>query len=421
MPTPAFEFIRTLYQQGLASVEPTAVTVAALSSFPELRGQGRLVVLAIGKAAEPMALAAQRILVTDIHRGVVVTKQSTRGSELPSFEVFEAGHPLPTAASLQAGDAVLAAVSDLTAGDTVVALISGGGSALLEMPVDGVSLIDLQVTTELMMYAGADIHQLNTVRKELSAVKGGGLRRAMGDARCITLVLSDVLGNDPSVIASGLTVPSPPDPETAWKILRRLGLEDRVPESVRHTLLVDTVPAWEIDTSWDEIRVIADNDTILTAIASAAEARGLSVEVAWRNWQDDARELGEKIVTDCRATEVDLLIGGGEATSKVVGNGRGGRNSETALIAALALHGDETWTFASLASDGDDGNSRAAGGIVDGQTVDSEDAAWAALAESDSAGYLGKRGALLVTGQSGTNVNDIYIAVRNSAVLKDES
>ncbi|MCO5229191.1 MAG: DUF4147 domain-containing protein [Thermomicrobiales bacterium] len=420
MSTTAFDLIKQLYERGLESVEPTTVTIEALNSLSGFRGKGRIVVVAIGKAAEAMALAAQLTLGASINRGVVVAKQSTMRDDLTCFDVYEAGHPIPTGASLQAGEAVVSAVSGLKSHDTVIALISGGGSALLEVPVDGVSLAELQVTTELLMFAGADIHQLNTVRRALSAVKGGGLRRAIGDARCITLILSDVLGNDPAVIASGLTIPTPRDLKTAWQILRQFRIEDHVPESVRLALLGDSVPEDELDASRDEIRIIADNETMLTAIANAATEEGYAVEFAWRDWRGDARALGERMVADCLVTQADILIGGGEATCRVHGSGRGGRNTEAALIAALALRDDDTWTIASLASDGDDGNSGAAGGIVDGKTIDDENVARVALAESNTAGYLGDRGALLVTGQSGTNVNDIYVAVRNNVSLRNE-
>lgn len=416
MPTRQFEFIERLYRMSVEYADPQMATVGALQSLDDLHtADGRIVVVAVGKAAEAMFLGARSCLRQAIDRGVIVTKHAQKRDALGGYTLVEAGHPIPNDASLQAGEAGLAAVSDLTPVDTVIALISGGGSALLEAPRDGITLADMQVTTELLMHAGADIYDLNTVRKALSQIKGGGLRRAMGDARCITLLLSDVLGNDLSMIASGPTILEPDDPGKAWQILMDFGLQDRVPVSVQRELQTDAISVAEIDTSRDITRVIADNDTMVEAVASAAASAGFDTRISWRDWRGDARELGRIMAEGCLAADADILIGGGEATCKVLGNGRGGRNCEAALVAALALHGNDEWTIASLASDGDDGNSGAAGAIVDGNTVDDESAARAALAESNSAGYLAKRDALLIPGLTGTNVNDIYIAVRKSA------
>ncbi|MCA9833519.1 MAG: DUF4147 domain-containing protein [Thermomicrobiales bacterium] len=413
MPTASFELIRHLYERGLASVDPATVTKSALADLNT--DTGKLIVLAIGKAAVPMAQAARDIYGDRIDAGLLVTKQGQYTAEVEGFVGIEAGHPVPNLPSLQAGELALDIVADLTSGDTVLALISGGGSALMEAPVEGVSLAELQVTTEMLMHAGADIYDLNTVRKTLSQIKGGGLRRAIGAARCITLLLSDVLGNDRGVIASGPTILESIDPATDWKILKRHRVQDRVPESVLRVLQADPVPIEEVDTSRDIVDVIADNDTMIAAVAGAAESEGFTVQIAWPDWRGDARELGQRIVDDCLVSSTDVLIGGGEATCRVRGNGRGGRNSEAALITALALRGNDEWTVASLASDGDDGNSHAAGAIIDGTIIDDASAALAALEESNSAGYLSDRKALLVPGPTGTNVNDIYIAVRRSA------
>ena len=407
------ELILDWYQQALNAVDPVLVTRTALAELD--RGEGRLVVVAIGKAAGAMAAAAHDVLGDAISAGLIVTKSGQLTDEVDGFSAMEAAHPIPNESSLLAGERVLAAVSDLSADDTVIALISGGGSSLVEHPVDGVSLMDVQVTTELLMYAGAGIYDLNSVRKSLSAIKGGGLRRAIGDARCITLMLSDVLGNDFSVIASGPTIMEPISRHRAWQVLIDFRIEDRVPASVRQILTTDAPTAIDIDTRRDVCQVLADNTTFVTAIESAALAAGCRPQRVWTNWQADGQELARRMVTDCRSAgvDVDVLLGGGEATSTVRGSGRGGRNTETALVAAMLLEPDDQWTVASLASDGDDGNSGAAGAIVDGETVQDRDRAEATLASSDSAGYLASVNALVAPGPTGTNVNDVYIAVRN--------
>lgn len=408
--------ILTWFNAGLAAVNPFTVTRDVLGRL-EI-GEGRLIVLSVGKASDAMATAAQDVLGDRIDAGVVIAKQGQLESDVFGFQMLEAAHPIPDQSSLLAGETVLDIVDGLTANDTVIALISGGGSSLLEYPADGISLMDMQVTTELLMYAGAGIHDLNTVRKALSAIKGGGLRRSIGDARCITLMLSDVVGNDHSVIASGPTVPGPTNRGAAWQVIEDFRIQDQVPDSVRLLLTEDAPPTPEIDISRDVREIIADNSTIVEAVKHAAERDEFRVIESISHWCDDVSELATRILEDCRSADddVDVIIGGGEATSIVRGSGRGGRNTEAALNVALTMTAEDDWTVASLASDGDDGNSGAAGAIVHSAMIDDVDAANAALAESNSASYLEEKNALIVTGPTGTNVNDVYIAVRNHAV-----
>lgn len=415
----ARERILNWFQAGLAAVDPTEVTRDALREIDP--GEGKLVVLSVGKAAEAMATAAQEVFDKRIDAGLMVAKNVTE--EIPGFTSIEAAHPIPDEKSLEAGELALELVSDLSAEDTVIALISGGGSSLLESPIDDISLMDMQVTTELLMYAGAGIYELNAVRRALSEIKGGGLRRAIGDARCITLMLSDVVGNDQTIIASGPTIPRPSNRGQAWQVIEDFKIDRQVPRSIQLALTSEAPPFPEIDSSRDDRVVIADNTTLVTAVRNAAERDGLrSIQVV-RQWRDDARDLAHRILEDCRniGSDIDMLIGGGEATSIVRGDGRGGRNTETALVAALSFAPEDDWTIASLASDGDDGNSGSAGAVVDSSTVDDRSIAEAALKISDSAGYLEKQSALVVTGQTGTNVNDVYIAVRNSAFQEMKS
>lgn len=411
--------ILSWFHEGLQAVDPARVTRDALREIDP--GSGKLIVLSVGKAAEAMAAAASEVLGGQIDAGLVVAKRVTE--EIEGFTSIQAAHPIPDEQSLRAGELTLELVKDLRAKDTVIALISGGGSSLLESPIEGISLMDMQVTTELLMYAGAGIYELNAVRQALSATKGGGLRRAIGDAHCITLMLSDVVGNDHTIIASGPTVPKPTKRGQAWQVIEDFRIEQQVPETVRLALTSDAPPQPELDTSRDIRRIIADNSTLVTAVREAAERDGLRANLVVDQWRDDARELAHRIIAECRnaGDDIDMLIGGGEATSVVHGDGLGGRNTETALVAALTMNPEDDWTIASLASDGDDGNSGAAGAIVDASTIDDRNIAEAALNISDSAGYLEKRNALVVTGQTGTNVNDVYIAVRNSAFSGDET
>lgn len=383
-----------------------------------LSRDGSVVVVAIGKAACGLARGACDVLGDRIDRGVVLTKYGHVDDPIQGFAIFEASHPTPDQGGLDATAFILNLVSDLTADDLVIALISGGGSSLLELPREGVSLEDMQAVTRLLMHAGAGIGDLNTVRKALSQVKGGGLRSRIGRARCVTLLLSDVLGNDPSVIASGPTVPSSTGPDDALEVIRRFGVDSRVPASVLDVLRKDETMRPEVDTSGDVVSVIADNALFVTQVATEARSGGLRVHVDKDAYEGDAASLGFAIVETLEnlPPDVDVFVRGGEATVAVTGDGAGGRNTEMALAAALALDGNHEWVVASLASDGDDGNSGAAGAIADGETVARARAAGidaeGALRRNDSASVFRAIGGLVETGPTGTNVNDVYIAVR---------
>lgn len=380
--------------------------------------RGQVVVIAIGKAASGLAQGARDVLGDRIDRGVILTKYGHASGDVEGFETFEAAHPTPDQAGLDATAVILDTVAGLSADDLVIALISGGGSALLELPREGISLEDMQDVTRRLMHAGAGIHDLNTVRKALSQVKGGGLRSRIGAARCITFMLSDVLGNDPSVIASGPTVLSGSGGEDALEVLQRFRIADDVPDSVLNTLREQPSSRHEVDTSGDVIQVIADNAALVHEMAERARADGWQVRVDDQPYDGDAATLGSDLIGLLRTLpdNIDIYIRGGEATVEVTGDGTGGRNTEMALAAAITLEGDDDWVIASLASDGDDGNSGAAGAIADGGTVErAREAGFdpvEALRRNDSATVFRETGGLVETGPTGTNVNDVYVAVR---------
>ena len=413
--------IRRIYTEALLAVAPRRAVVAALHDLDgELEPDGRLIVIAIGKAAPAMAQGARDVLGDRITHGIILTKHGHLDAPVSGFDAFEAGHPIPDDDGARATRTIIDTVSDLSADDAVLALVSGGGSALLELPRKPLTLADMQATTRLLLHAGAGIHELNAVRSLLSQVKGGGLRRIIGPARCISLLLSDVLGNDPSVIASGPTIPTDLSSERARAIVDRFGVEDRLPIAVRRFLsedieLMDAPQAAE----GDICRVIADNATLLAEMEQLFQQEGLSTAVAWRDFAGDATDLGHRLVVDASAAEpgVDVLLGGGEATVEVTGDGGGGRNSEAALVAAIDLdRSGAPWVIASLATDGQDGASDATGAIADPDTIERArrkdvDAA-SSLHENDSATFFARSGGLVTTGPSGTNVNDVYVAMR---------
>lgn len=417
--TPSRALIEEMFDAALAAVEPSRVVAEELRRLDLRAPEGRIVVVAIGKAAESMARGSVEALGSAIDSGFVVTKDDHSAGALDSrFAVAEAAHPVPDQRGVDATRRVIAAVENLTEDDLLIALISGGGSALFEAPRPPLDLADIARVTQLLLQAGAPIQDLNAVRIPLSLVKGGGLRRSAGRARVVTLLLSDVLGNDPHFIASGPTVPGGNDPAKALELLEAYGVADKAPPQVLAVLRAGTDDAG-IDTSADLLRVVGDNGIAVEAARVAAANRGCKVDVVWQAMEGEAAELGRQWVALAAAAEADVLLGGGEGTVTVRGDGTGGRNTEFALAAALELEQRrlEEWTLASLATDGQDALTGAAGAIVDAgvapaaRTLGLDPAA--CLAANDSATLLEKTGNLLITGPTGTNVNDLYFAVRS--------
>jgi hydroxypyruvate reductase len=286
-----------------------------------------------------------------------------------------------------------------------------------------VSLADFAQTTDLLLRAGAPIEALNAVRGPLSRVKAGGLRAAAPQSTWATLILSDVLGNDPRVIASGPTVPGGSDPRLALEILERFGIRQQVPASVLAALNRSSVEPGPARLDEDVLLIIGDNAAAVSAAASEAGAVGLECQIVWQAAQGEAAKLGREfaaVVADV-SESIDVVLGGGEATVTVRGDGRGGRNTEFALAAALELErrGDSDWVIASLGTDGQDAMTGFAGAIGDAGTPrrarDAGVDPLHALTENDSLSVFEVAGGAVETGPTGTNVNDLYIAVRVKA------
>ncbi len=426
-----------LYEAGVAAVDPAEAVRRALA----LEGStlqigrrafdltsGRVIVVAIGKAALEMSHGIVDVLGDRIDAAIALTKDGVPPAhDCTGVQIAYASHPIPDERGVAATREILAMVSGLDTRDLVIALISGGGSALLEAPRSPLVLGDIQLTTDVLLKAGAPIQDLNAVRSELSHVKGGGLRRAIGEATCVSLILSDVLGNDPSVIASGPTVSRFPNPQRALELLDAYGLRTSVPEAVV-AFLEDRCESYEevaikpvhpADLWW----IVGDNQRFIEAMAARADTLGRSARIVWRDREGEAADLARQFVDVCSAmpNDVDIVIGGGEATVTVRGDGTGGRNTEFALAAAIALQGKQApWMIASLASDGDDGaNVDAAGGFGDAALIsrisrrgDTLAAAEAALLRNDSGRYLREARSLFHSVPTGTNVNDAYIGIR---------
>jgi glycerate 2-kinase len=378
-------------------------------------------VVAVGKAAIAMTQGALQALGDVIVSGDVITKEGHATAALPPrLRVHEAGHPIPDERGTTATDLAIAALNRLDDVIAVLALISGGGSALLEAPRPGVSLADLAQTTDLLLRAGAPIDALNAVRSPLSRVKAGGLRAAAPGNAWATLILSDVLGNDPRIIASGPTVPGGGDPRLALEVIERFGVLWQVPLSVRAALDAGFEEPGPLRTQEDILLVIADNGAAVGAAADKASALGLDSMVIWHAVQGEAAELGREFAVAVRDVpeSIDVVLGGGEATVTVRGDGRGGRNTEFSLAAALELErlGLQDWVIASLGTDGQDAMTGLAGAIADAGTPQrARDAGLDpidALGRNDSLSVFDVSGGKVKTGPTGTNVNDVYIAVR---------
>ena len=432
------ESAAAILRAGLLAADPESLIDKNLSvSGRTLRaagvahrlGRGSLALLAVGKAAGAMARAAERRLGEHLDRGLVVSNVAP-AAPFRRCRFLKAGHPVPDRHGEAAATAVEALIAPLGRTDTLVVLLSGGASAMLPAPSPGLRLSDKAATTSLLLRAGADIHELNTVRKHLSRLKGGGLVRKAAPARVVTLVLSDVVGDDLSTIASGPTVPDPTTFADAQAVIARYGLDKKLPPAVRRHLargakgaIGETAKPEARFFARAHTRIVGGNRRSVDAAAREAASRGFHTLVLTTCLAGEAREAARVLVAvlrECLETGRPArlpvcLLAGGETTVTVRGRGRGGRNQEMATAAAEALAG---WkapaVFASLATDGIDGDSDAAGGVVDDSSLararDLGLAPPAAfLAENDTRNFLGPLGDLIVTGPTGTNVVDLVV------------
>jgi glycerate 2-kinase len=386
---------------------------------------GRLVVIVVGKASVPMAAGAIAALGDRVTEALAVTKAGIPLTVEPPdrLAVIESDHPVPTERSIEAGRRVREIVESLGSDDILLMLISGGGSALVEDLVDGVTLDDLRNTTDHLLRAGANINELNAVRRRISRIKGGRLARAAAPARTVNLIISDVLNSPLQDIASGPTVEPPAEDETFAAVMQREDLLACLPDSVRQHLAAQQAEEEPWPDSVVGTTVLADARTAASAAIDAAVSLGYRVQSLGFDFQGEAREFGRTWGTISRhAARHDpaferpiALIGSGELTVTVRGDGTGGRNTEMALAAAVDIAGYEQVTICSFATDGDDGVSGCAGGIVTGATLTSLERqgidSIASLAENDSATALRSVDATIDIGPTGTNVNDLYIAL----------
>lgn len=382
----------------------------------------RVLVLAFGKASVSMARAIVSILGDLPIDGIVVSNDP---EDVPHLDVVRAAHPVPDETSVSAARRLTDAAATVGPRDVVLVAISGGGSALLTLPAGGLSLNDLAATTSLLLRCGASIQELNTVRKHLSAVKGGRLAGIVaGAAAVVTLVVSDVVGDDLTVIASGPMVPDHTTFAEALAVLERFDLRQVVPARVVEHLTAGA--EGRVPETVNDERVFATQSIELVATAKKAaegaleraRALGWDATVASTDVTGEAREVAGRIVASASHLRPgEMLIYAGETTVTVDGDGRGGRNQELALAAALGLAGDGGVVILSAGTDGIDGVTEAAGAFADGGTVErGRDLGLDAteyLRRHDSYSYLSAVGDVIVTGPTGTNVGDLILVARS--------
>lgn len=408
---------RRLFRLALDAADPARAlrTALRLAPFPVAGADGRVILLAVGKAAIPLAQEAMLHLPAGVPAQVLVVTNYENACDLPGARVMASGHPVPDAAGLAAGEAVAGLLQGAGPDDRVVALISGGASALLPAPAAGLTLEDKARVNRLLLGSGLEITRMNMIRQQLSRLKGGGMLRLAAPAPVAAYILSDVVGDDLRAIGSGPTVAPLGLRAEARALLRDAGLWDRLPPAVRAHLVRDEgsdpppAPARNL--------LIGSNRQSLEAIR--AGAGDWPVTLVSDRLTGDVTEAAPAILEAAAGLPGDrpaCLIWGGETTVTLTGTGLGGRNQELALRVALAGAGALArfdWVFLSGGTDGRDGPTEAAGGIVDGGSATRMRAAGldpeALLADNDSNAALAASGDLLLTGATGTNVADVQI------------
>lgn len=398
-----------IIEHALNASLPDAVVEKTLAELPVC--SGRLYVVSVGKAAWRMAHAAHRCLGSRIHTGIVITKYGHSQGSIPGFSICEAGHPVPDDNTFAATEAALELVRELNESDLVLFLLSGGGSALFEKPL--VSPNELVDITRQLLKCGAEIKEINTIRKRLSAVKGGRFALACAPAKVFSIVLSDVLGDAPDMIASG---PTCVDSSTADDAVRIAGKYDlRLSDTARSLLSKETPKSLPNAV----IHVSGSVRQLCAAGMKACEDLGYHPILLTTELCCQAREagsfMGSIAAHHCSAHRSVAFLAGGETVVHVTGDGLGGRNQELVLAAARQIDGIEHVAVFSFGSDGTDGPTDAAGGFVDGSTLSRLKEAGLepeeVLGRNDAYHALQAVDGLIVTGPTGTNVNDLSVVL----------
>jgi glycerate 2-kinase len=404
----------------------------------------RIFLVGVGKAGAPMAQAVAEILGEQLAGGVIIVKEGHVGIENvelrieksehdrafsilnSQFSILEAGHPIPDQRGVDGARRMAELLAQTTERDLVIALISGGGSALLTLPAPGVTLADMQALTAALLACGASINAINTLRKHLDQLKGGGLARMARPAALVTLILSDVVGNPLDVIASGPTVPDPTTFAEAYAVLERYDVVGKVPASIVMHLhrgiagkVEETLKSSDPRFKRVQNLIVGGNSQAADAALTAARSEGFNTLLLTTFLQGEAREIGRALAAVARelaATGQPIprpacVVAGGETTVTLRGDGKGGRNQELALAAAADLAGLSDVALVALATDGGDGPTDAAGAVATGATIERARAQGldpaASLARNDAYPFFAALGDLLRPGPTQTNVNDL--------------
>ncbi|MGB3713355.1 MAG: DUF4147 domain-containing protein [Candidatus Promineifilaceae bacterium] len=432
------QHIQALIRSALSAVEPEKAiqrklsrngTRLAIGSTEFDLGSGRVFLVGAGKASGRMGMAVWEILGDLIEQGILIAKDLGEGKLPPadrprlpeSIKVFRASHPISDNRGIEATLAIEVMLARTMEKDLVLCLISGGASALLTRPI--ISLADWQQLVAVLLASGCTINELNSVRRQIDSVKGGGLLQLAAPAACASLILSDVVGNPLEVIGSGPTVAITEDPQAARLILDRYDIADALPEEVVKRL--DSALSRAEDTGHVDVPeafncIIGDVRRAAIAAAETADQLGFSTQLLTCHLEGEAREVGKVAASLARdASPGTCLVLGGETTVTLRGQGHGGRNQETVLAAAIALDEVENVVIASFATDGEDGPTASAGAFATGSTfseariegLDPHEY----LANNDSNAFFAQVGGLLHTGPTGTNVNDLLFILKYGA------
>lgn len=445
------KIVNKIFRSAIAAVNPEIIVkeyAKGISASLRQENSKNIIVVGFGKAAYQMAIAIEKVVDVElITAGIIITNyghtlsqesgcksQSTehraQNTDLKKIKVFEADHPIPDDNGIKATEQIIELCKSAGKDTLVLCLISGGGSALFVSPIDGITLSEKQSVTDLLLRAGADIEELNSVRKHLSKVKGGRLAEIAHPAKIISIIISDVIGDKLDVIASGPTSADSSTFNDALRVIEKYNLSEKASESIMNILnngnagkIPDTPKADnQIFRSVQNI-IIGSNKKALEAAAKEARHEGLEIEVLSSEVTGEAREVAKRLAEKAKKTmsiehqSKVCLISGGETVVTVKGKGKGGRNTELALSFAIEIEGMEGITLLSAGTDGIDGPTDAAGAIVDGNTVIKAGEMGLNPADylnnNDSYNFFKEIDSLIITGPTGTNVMDIQIIIIN--------
>ncbi|MCE5312389.1 MAG: glycerate kinase [Nitrospiraceae bacterium] len=425
--TSDMKMLENIFRSVIDKINPEKLAQSHSKNLLQQFEQGGyrcLMPVAFGKAACSMAKGFENAASGIGFEGICLTKYGhAKNFDLKKFRVYEAGHPLPDQNGVAATDHIIKRIKEADENTFVVLLISGGGSALLVSPAEGLTLQDKQAASDLLMRAGADIHELNAVRKHLSSVKGGRLAQLAYPAKTVSLILSDVIGNRLDTIASGPAYPDATTYNDAISVIKKYDLNAKMPDRILEILqmgadgLIPETPKQGMRIFYNVENIIIGSNRMAVDLAKKFVAdAGMKADVFSYDLAGEAVEAGRMLAQRARQTVKNTcILSGGETTVNVRGSGLGGRNMELALSFAIRIKGIPGITMLSAGTDGTDGPTDAAGAIVDGNTVVNAEAAGidaqAYLDNNDSYDFFKKTGGLLITGPTGTNLMDMQIIV----------